>query len=52
MMYSEWELEQIQADIEECEREAVEVGHISTHWPRMPVVGSPMSLVVEEADFS
>src|SRR5882762_9473641 len=31
MMYSTQELEQTQADIEECEREAVEVGHISTH---------------------
>ena len=47
MMYSAQELEQIQADIDECEREAVEAGQISMHWPRMPVLGSP---VVDGAD--
>ena len=41
MMYSAQELEQIQADINEFEREAVEAGQISTHWPRTPVLGSP-----------
>src|SRR5882762_5028933 len=50
MMYSAQELEQIQADIEESEGEAVEAGQISTHWLRMPVLGSPRSPVVEEAD--
>jgi len=38
------------ADIEECKREAVEAGRISTHWPRTPVLGSPRSPVVDEAD--
>ena len=42
MMYSAQELEQIQADIDKCEREAVEAGQISTHWPRTPVLGSPV----------
>jgi len=46
-MYSAQELAQIQADIEECEREAVESGRISTHWPRTPVLGSPRSPVVD-----
>ena len=50
VMYSAQELEQIQADIEECEREVVEVGRISTHRPRTPVLGSSMSPVVEDAD--
>jgi len=49
MMYSVQELEQIQANIEDCEREAVEAGRISTHWLRTPI-GSPRSPVVEEAD--
>ena len=50
MMYSAQELAQIQVDIEECEREAVKAGWISTHWPRTPVLGSPRSPVVDEAD--
>jgi len=49
MMYSAQELAQIQADIEECEREAVESGRISTHWPRTPVLGSPRSPVVDQS---
>jgi len=49
MMYSAQELEQIQANIEECEREVIEVGRISTHWPRTPIIGS---LVMEEANSS
>jgi len=52
MMYSKRELEQIQADIEDYEREAIEAGHISTHWLRTPIVGSPRSPIVEEADSS
>src|SRR5882762_10828715 len=40
MMYSARELEQIQADIEDWEWEAIKAGCISTHWPRMPIVGS------------
>ena len=52
MMYSAQELEQIQADIEECKQEAIEVGQISTHWLRTPVIRSPRSPVVEEANSS
>jgi len=50
MMYSKWELEQIQANIKDCEREAIVAGCISTHWLRTLIVGSPRSPIVEEVD--
>jgi len=51
MMYSKRELEQIQADIEDYEREAIEAV-ISVPMAEDPIVGSPRSPIVEEADSS